>query len=462
MRARALDIGPGDLADAGRRSEFTVCVVGLGRMGLPIACLTADVGFRVLGADINPAVVEAINSGRTPIEEPGLQELVERLVREGKLRASVEVRKAASEADLVRIVVPTPLDAQGKPDYGPIRRACREVGFGLREGSLVLVESTVGPGITEGLLRGELEEASGLKAGEGFGLAYCPIRATSGRVLRDLRSYPRVLGALDPRSLRAARAFLSTQTEGGIVVVSDIKTAEAVKLFENVYRDVQLALTNELALFCEEAGIDFFEAASAANTQPYCRLLRPGLVGGHIPKDPYLLLARAEELGVKLRLAKAARRANDDLVRHVVRLAREALREVGKSLRRAKVAILGVSYKPDVKNPVGSKTTELVGALRRRCKTISVYDPYYTRAELEELGYPAAPSLTEALRDADCLIIAVAHSKFKEMDLKALRGLMAEGAAVVDAGGVVEPSRALELGFSFRGLGRAKLISGQG
>ena len=454
MMARGFHVRPEDLADEGGRSRFTVCVVGLGRMGLPTACLWARAGFKVLGADINPATVSAVNSGQAPFEEPGLRELLADVVSLGRLKATTNVREAASQADLVKVIVPTPVDERGKPDYGPIIKACREIGLGLRPGSLVLVESTVAPGTTEDYLKLELEEASGLKAGLDFGLAYSPIRATSGRVLKDLASYPRVLGALDERSLRAAKAFLLTVTKGGVVVVSDMRTAEAVKLFENVYRYVALALTNELAVLCQELGVDFLEAAEAANTQPYCHLLRPGLVGGHIPKDQYLLLAKAEELGVKLRLLKAAKKANDAVVRHVLRLLRDGLRELGLSLRRSVVAVLGVSYKPDVKNPVGSRTAELVGELQGRCREVRVYDPFYTKSELEALGYPAAPTLADAVRDANCLLIAVGHSKFRELRLEALRSLMAERAIVVDVAGVIDPLRASRAGLAYRAFGR--------
>ncbi|RLI11975.1 nucleotide sugar dehydrogenase, partial [Candidatus Bathyarchaeota archaeon] len=452
MRARGFHVRPGDLDTEEKRSSYVVCVVGLGRMGLPTACLWARAGFRVVGADINPAVASAVSSGKAPFEEPGLGELLADVVASGRLRATTDVRKAASEADLIKVIVATPLDEQGRPDYGPITRACREVGLGLRPGALVLIESTVGPGITEDLLRPELEEASGLRAGVDFGLAYSPIRATSGRVLKDLATYPRVLGALDARSLEAAKAFLLAVTKGGVVTVSDIRTAEAVKLFENVYRHVVLALTNELAMFCQEAGIDFLEAARAANTQPYCRLLTPGLVGGHIPKDQHLLMARAEELGVKLRLARAAEKVNEAVLAHVLKLLREALREAGLSLRRAAVAVLGVSYKPDVKNPAGSRTEALVRALKDRCKRVLVYDPFYTKAELEALGYPAASTLAEAVEGANCLLIAVGHSRFRELNLEAVRSLMADKAVLVDAGNVIEPSRALKAGFVFRAL----------
>ena len=161
---------------------------------------------------------------------------------------------------------------------------------------------------------------------------------------------------------------------------------------------------------------------------------------------------------MKLRLAKAARSVNDSMVRHVLRLAREALRACGKSLRGAKVVVLGVSYKPDVKNPAGSKTAELVRELKRRCHQVLVYDPYYAREELEALGYPAAATLTEALDGANCLIVAVGHARFRELDLRAVRALMDEKAAVVDAGHVIDPRRARELGLIYRALGRGKEV----
>ena len=454
QKARGLDVRPEDLADAGKRSEFTVCVVGLGRMGLPTACIWADAGFEVVGVDINMAVVEAVNSGKAPFEEPGLSELLASVVEKGKLTATTDARDASSRSDVIEIITPTPVGPDGRPDYGPIRKACSEVGLGLRPGSLIVVESTVGPGTTEGLLRETLEKASGLKAGEDFGLAYSPIRATSGRVLRDLVEYPRVLGAINERSLEAAKAFFSTVVKGGVVVVPDMKTAELTKLAENFYRQVVLSLTNELALLCEKVGVDFYEVARAANTQPYCRLLRPGLVGGHLPKDLQLFIAEAEDAGAELRLGKAAKKVNDGLVKHVLKLAREALRDCGKSLRRAKVVVLGISYKPDVKNPRGSRSLELVRELEKRCRAVVAYDPFYTKQEMEELGYPAASSLTEALSGADCAIIAVGHSKFRELGLKVLKDLMAEKAAIVDAAGLVEPDEARRQGFAYRGFGR--------
>ena len=455
QKARGLDVRPEDLADASKRSEFTVCVVGLGRMGLPTACIWADAGFEVVGVDINMAVVEAVNSGKAPFEEPGLSELLASVVEKGKLTATTDARDASSRSDVIKIITPTPVGPDGRPDYGPIRKACSEVGLGLRPGSLVVVESTVGPGTTEGLLRETLEKASGLKAGEDFGLAYSPIRATSGRVLRDLVEYPRVLGAVNERSLEAAKAFFSAVVKGGVVAVLDMKTAELTKLAENFYRQVVLSLTNELALLCEKVGVDFYEVARAANTQPYCRLLRPGLVGGHLPKDLQLFIAEAEEAGAELRLGKAAKKVNDKLVKHILKLAREALRDCGKSLRRAKVAVLGISYKPDVKNPRGSRSLELVRELEKRCRTVVAYDPFYTKQEMEELGYPAASSLTEALSGADCIIMAVGHSRFKELDLRTLKDLTARKAAIVDAAGVVEPGKAREHGFAYRGFGRA-------
>ncbi len=326
--------------------------------------------------------------------------------------------------------------------------------MGLRSGSLVIFESTTGPGVTESLVQETLEKASGLKAGVDFGLAYSPIRASSGRALRDIATYLRVVGAVDQRSLRVACLFLSTVTKGEMVGVRDIKTAEAVKLFENVQRDVNIALANEFALFCEKAEIDFIEAAEAANTQPHCHLLLPGLVGGHLPEAPYLLVEEAENVNAGLRLTVLARKVNDEMLTHAVRLTSDALRVCGKPLRRAKISVFGVSYRPNVKEARGSLTGGLVDTLRGKGGRVRVYDPLFSYKELMELGLPAEGTVTKAVEGADCLVVVVGHDRFKRLSLRRIKFLVRMPAAIVDMGHVVDPARAEKEGFVYRGLGR--------
>jgi nucleotide sugar dehydrogenase len=443
-----------DLDAPDKRGNYTVCVVGCGRMGLPHACLFAQAGFKVLGVDKDNSILSAVKKGKSPFKETGLDKLIAKQVKDGRFTITDDAEEAASKSDIIILVVPTLVDEKNRPDYSYIKKACEEVGRGLRPGSLVIVASTVGPGITETLVRENLEKASELKAGKDFGLAFSPIRATSGRVLYDVTHYVRVLGAIDNKSLRTASLVLETVVKAGTIPVSNIRVAEAVKLFQNVQRDVNLALANEFASFCEKAGIDYLEAQKVANTDPYCHLLISGLVSGHIPKDPYLLVREAENLDVELRMVRLAREINESVVNHAVQLVREALRECGKALREAKIAVLGVSYKPNVKEPKGSRAKNIVKLLKAEGAKVKVYDPFFKSKELAELGYPAGRSFANVAKGTDCLIITVGHDQFRNLNLRKLKTLMRAPFAIVDIGHVIDLTKAEQEKIVYKGFGR--------
>jgi len=451
----AMDWEKSDIDTQGKREKYTVSVVGCGRIGLPTALVFAEAGFRVLGVDTNPQVVSLLTKGKAPFDEPRMGELLKKHVKNGRFTATIDIRRASSESDVVIFVVPTPIDQNKKPDYSTVEKPCKDVGLGLRRGSMVIIASTTGPGIAETLVKDALENSSGLKAGVDFGLACSPTRAAPERVLSDIVSYARVVGAINEQSLRVAGFVLGTVVKGGIVPVKDMRTAEAVKLFENVYRDVSIALANELAQLCEKVGIDFLEAQKAANTQPYCHILVPGVVGGHIPKDPFLLVEEAENVNVNLRMVLLARKINDEMVAHTIRLTKDALKHCGKVLRRARITVLGVSYRANVKEPRGSLTRQLVDSLRAKDAAVRVYDPFYSFKEMKDLGYSAELTLTRAVEGADCLIFVVGHDRFKRLNLRRVRFLMRKSAAIVDMGQVIEvPLRAEKEGFVYRGVGR--------
>jgi nucleotide sugar dehydrogenase len=451
-----MDMKRQEIAEAVRRGELTVTAVGLGRMGLPTACLFAEAGVRVVGADIDRYVVETVGRGESPFAEPGLNALLKKHIHTKRITVTLDVRQAASQSDVILIAVPTGVDTAMRPDYSAVERACREVGRGLRDRTLVIFESTVGPGITEGLVKGAIENASGLKAGSNFGLAYSPIRAAAGSALRDIASYPRIIGAYDPRSMEAASAVLGFIVRGGLVSVSSLKAAEAAKLFENVYRDVNIALANELAVFCERSGLDFNEIGSAANTQPFSHIHRPGVgVGGEcIPVNPYFLLAQAEEANANLGLARLARKVNDAMPQHTVRLVRSALRSCGKPLRRSKISVLGLSYKANVKEERGSPATTIIRSLAKKGAIVSVFDPNYTSDELKRLGYTSVPSLDRTVEGADCIVVTVAHDQFKDIRLEKFTRLIRRPAAIVDGARAFDPEKAEKAGFIYRGIGR--------
>lgn len=450
----AMMLREGDLDALDQRRRFSLTVAGCGRMGLPTACLFADAGFNVICFDINPQIINRINKGLSPFIEPELNKMIRRNLSEKRLAATNDAKTAFSKSDIIVIVVDTPIDEKKRPNYANLENVCKDIGLNFMHGSMIILESTVGPGMTEEVVKKTLELSSGLKAGKDFGLAFSPIRASVGRVIHDLVNYPRILAAIDERSLIAARTILKTIVKGGIVEVSNIKTAETVKLFENIYRDVNLALANELAKFCEKAGIDYIEVQAAANTQPYCHLLKPGIVSGHIPKDPYLLIYEAENLGVKLQIPILARRINDETVKRAYSLIKDAFKVMEKTLKRSKIAVLGISYKPNVKEVKGSMVINLVKMMQDRNIKVSVFDPFYSPEELKDMGLPAEKNLAKTLEHADCLIIAVGHDRFRRLNLSKIGVLMRKPAAIIDLAHVVDPSKAEKEGFIYRGLGR--------
>jgi len=437
-----------------KRKKYTVGVVGCGRIGLATACLFTEAGFSVIGADVNSRVVALLNKGKAPLPETGLKELLKKHVKKGSFTATRDIRKAASISDIIMLVVPTSIDQKKKPDYTYIERPCKEIGKGLRAGSLVIVASTMGPRITETIIKEALEKASGFKAGVDFGLAYSPTRAAPGRVLQDVATYSRVVGAINEKSLNVASLVLGTIVKGGIVKVRDMKTAEAVKLFESVHRDVNLALANDFAQFCENIGIDYLEALEAANTQPDCHLFVSGVVSGHISKGPYLLLEEAENANAKLHMLLLARKINDEMLGHTLHLTRDALRSCGKTLRRAKISVFGVSSCPNVKESQGSETKKLVSMLKKKGAFVQVYDPFFSPKELMEMGYPTKGTLTKTVEGTDCLIIAVGHDRFRRLNLGRIKIFVKKPAAIVDMGNVIDPAKAQKERFVYRGVGR--------
>jgi len=443
-----------DIDTPQKREKYTICVVGCGRVGLPIACLFAQAGFMVIGVDFDQRIVNLLKKGKSPFTAPQLHAFVEKQLKSNNFTATTDARKAVSASDVIIINVPTPVDKKKRPDYSHVERACKEVGMGLHPGSLIIFQSTVGPGITETLAKETLENASGLKAGVDFDLAYCPVRTLPKGTLEDITTCKRVVGAINQQSLQAAYLLLGTITKGEMIKVRDIKTAEAVALFEKTYRNVNVALGNEFAHFCEKAGIDFVEACNVVNHNSHCCLEVPGIVEVHAPEDSLLLLEEAEAVNVKLRMLTLARKINDEMLNHTLRLVRDALRSCQKPLRRAKISVFGVSSRPNMKESRGSSIKKLVNMLKKRGVVVQVYDPFFSQKELTKMGYVAKGTLTKTVEGADCIIIAVGHDRFRRLNLRRIKFFVKKPAAVVDMGHVVDPAKAEKEGFVYRGLGR--------
>ena len=398
----------------------TIAVYGLGKMGLPLAAVLADHGADTIGVDIDEAVVDAVNEGQCPVEnEPGLPELVaEQATR--NLNATTDGAEAAAEADAMIALVPTILDEQGKPDLGPLMAVASDVREGLAPGNLVITESTLPPGTTAGRFA-DAVAPEGLEPGIDFGIAHCPERTASGRVLEDLtESYPKIVGGLTAAGTAAAAGLYETFNEPGIHPVESPTAAEAVKVFEGVYRDANIALANELARACEQWGISASDTFEAANGQPYCHLHTPGCgVGGHcIPVYPHFVAERADTP-----LVETARTVNEEMPAHTVALLEALLADAGRDLSEATVLVLGVTYRAGVRETRYAPAIDIFEILREEGADVFAHDPLLSAETIRELGARPVDS-PEAVEDFDGLVLVTGHEEYGDLDLDGLADRM--------------------------------------
>ena len=426
------------LAGKIERAEANLAVIGLGYVGLPVACVFARAGFRVTGLEIKPARVDMINAGRCPIdgEEPGLPELLAEVVAARRLRASGDDQDLA-EADVILIGVETPVDDRHRPQYTALSAACRSLGPVLKEGALVVVESTVAPGTMDRLVRPLLEETSGRRVNQGFYLGACPERVMPGKLLANLRAMSRVCGGSTPETA-GVMITLYRHIVAADLDPADLVTAELVKTAENAYRDVQIAFANEVALICEAAGGDVWRVRELVNKSPSRQMHLPGAgVGGHcIPKDPWLLAYGARDQA-EVRLIPAARAVNAGMPLHMAQLVAAALGEAGRPLAGARVGILGYSYLEDSDDIRNSPSEVLVARLRQLGAQVVVHDPWVREYRGE---------LLDRLRGCDAAVLMVAHRTYRDLDLAALKSVL-RTPILVDGRHV----------FSHQGAGRAGL-----
>ena len=426
-------------ADIEQRSA-TIGVIGLGYVGLPAACVIAEAGFRVTGIDIDANRVEMINSGQSPIEgdEPGLASLLTRVIDSKHLRASTSHQDLA-KADIVLICVDTPVEADHQPRFAALKSACQQLGAVLKPGALVIVESTIAPGTIDTIVKPALESSSGGGAGERFHLGHCPERVMPGKLLKNMRTMNRVCGGSSPEVAEAMVALYSTYVEGELDP-TDCLTAELVKTAENAYRDVSIAFANQLAVICEVVGGDVWRVRELVNKVPGRYVLLPGGgVGGHcIPKDSWLL---ATPLGAAAEdsLLGVARRVNDGMPGHVADLVGELV----EPKAHAKVTVLGYAYLENSDDTRNSPSAALKATLEQRGYEVAMHDPFV---------HEYAGDVTEALRGADCAVLMVAHSAYRELDLSAAAATMRR-AQMVDARALFKPEALKSAGFASRTIG---------
>ena len=390
-----------------------LAVIGLGYVGLPVAALFAQRGFNVTGVDVKAERVAKINQGISPIEgdEPGLAELIAGVVKSGQLHATTDYEELKT-CDVVLVDVETPVNHAHIPEYEALRAALKSLSAVLKEGALVVIESTIMPGTMQNVVLPILEENTGRKVGQGFYLGNCPERVMPGKLLKNLNSMSRVVGGDSPETAAAMRALY------GNIVASDLDTAdwitaELVKTVENTYRDVQIAFANETAMICEALGADVWRVRELVRKSPGREMLLPGAgVGGHcIPKDPWLLASSVKGLDVRVRLIPAARDINSFMPGHMLDLLKGRV----KDLNDKSVLVLGYAYLEDSDDTRDAPSQYFIKALEAEGGQAVVHDPYVA----EYSG-----DLYEMAKDCDAAVLITAHSQYKKLDFDKLKAAL--------------------------------------
>ncbi|GAA0564864.1 nucleotide sugar dehydrogenase [Actinomadura livida] len=413
-----------------------ICVVALGKIGLPLAVQFASKGHRVVGADVDERVVADVSAGREPFPgEDGLGRRLAAAVADGRLAATTDTAAAVAESEAVVVVVPLFVDAAGVPDFGGMDAATRSIAEGLRPGTLVSYETTLPVGTTRNRWMPMLADGSGLTAGAGFHLVFSPERVLTGRVFADLRRYPKLVGGVDDASARRGVAFYEQvldfderpdlERANGVWDLGSAEAAELAKLAETTYRDVNIGLANQFARHADAIGVDVAKVIEACNTQPYSRIHRPGIaVGGHcIPIYPRMYLWNDPDATI----VRAARDANEAMPEYAVGLLAGAYGD----LTGAAVLVLGAAYRGGVKETAFSGVFPTVEALRARGAAPYVSDPMYTAEELEGLGLP--PHRGEPVAAA---IVQADHAEYRDLGAADLPGVK----ALVDGRRVTDPA----------------------
>jgi UDP-N-acetyl-D-mannosaminuronic acid dehydrogenase len=433
-----------------KEKSAQIAVVGLGRVGLPIAAVFANAGYPVIGVDNNKNIVSAILSSKFSSKETGIQEIIREMIKIGRLEATTDTAKAVKSANIVIICVQTPLKKTADPNLEYLQNVCNAIGKSLTKGKLVIVESTVPPGTTMNFVAPILEKQSRLKCGKDFWLVHCPERIAPGKAIQELSENARIAGGFDSESAEIAAELLTKVTKG-TVMVTDCTSAEVAKLAENTFRDVNIAFANELSLICERIGVDVMEVIKIANTHPRVNIHKPGCgVGGPcLTKDPYLLLNANSGKPFSSKIISPSRKLNDSMPENAVRLLVQTLKKTGKNIKNSKIAVLGVAYKGQVDDVTNSPAEPIVRRLVDVGATVVVYDPYCR----ETFGAEKASSIISAVSGKDAVLIEADHDLFKKLNLKELKVVMREYPVIFDCRRIIDAAEAKKHGFLYAGIG---------
>ena len=425
-----------------KKKKENVCIIGLGYVGLPLAVRAKERGYNVIGIDLDAKKVKSINKKISPIKD----DFLEKNLPQHPIRATVN-EKEIKKADIVLICVPTPVDNFHNPDLRPVRNACEMTAKNLKKGALLVLESTVNPGVSEEVVR-PIFEKYGHKIGKDVFIAHCPERINPGDPKWNVTNIPRVVGAFTKRGLRKALNFYKSIIDGEIKPMKHIREAEACKVVENSFRDINIAFVNELAKSFDALNIDVKDVIDGAATKPFSFMPHyPACgIGGHcIPVDPYYLIERAKQAGFDHKFLRTSRAINNSMPAYTVELLQDKLNEMKMPLNGTNVGLLGIAYKANVDDDRESPYYDIVKALQKHKAKIHSFDPY-----LKEKS--TCKSLQTVLKKSDAIILITDHKQFEIIDGKLLKKYNIK--LVIDGKNKLDKDDIQKAKIIYKGIGR--------
>ena len=455
QKSKIMQLNDHELIESIQSGNISVCIIGIGRIGLPTALSFANSGLSTIGIDINSKLVDMINSKVFPLkDEPGYDVMFDKVINE-KFYASTKIQDVVPNSDVIILSLPTPMDESNVPDYSALLSVGKQLGELLTKDSLVIVESTVEPGFIENELINSIENSGKkLVAGKDFAIGVCPETANPGQIMNDFEKLPRLVGAINDHAANVITKIYKHVFTVDLIPMPNCKTANAVKLTTNVFRDLNIAFVNELAILFEKVGIDIMTVLEAAKSKYNFQVhyAGPGVGGPCLPVNSYQMINLAKNMGFDtLKSVETARMINESMPEHVINLLRDAFDEAEIPLENSNVLVLGISYKPDVKDIQITPAEVIIEKLKILKANILIYDPYFKSTNVFNLQTES--NLIEALQKSDALIIVTAHKEFHNLDPIFLKSKM-KTAIVIDSKCIINQQTAENSGLVYRGLGR--------
>jgi nucleotide sugar dehydrogenase len=444
-----------EFADSISTGNLKICVIGVGRIGLPTALSFAKSGLPTIGVDINTALVNKINSNDYPLkDEPGYDIIFNEVVTNKKFHASTKIESIVPNSNVILLSLPTPMNNENIPDYSALKSVCKQLGDLLEFNSLVVVESTIEPGFVENELIEIIESGKKhLIAGENFSIGVCPETANPGEIMNDFTKLPRLVGAIDDETREKITQLYKHVFPVELIPMSDCKTANAVKLTTNVFRDVNIAFVNQLTLLFDKLGIDTLEVLEAAKRKYNFQVHYPGPgVGGPcLPVNSYQMLNSAKQFDSKmLSLVKIGREINESMPNHVIELIISGLKEANKKISNSTILLLGISYKPEVKDIQITPAENIIKKLKELGAKIKIYDPFFKSTNVFEIE--TENNIEQALSDVDSVVLLTAHKEFNNLSPSFIASKI-EMPVIIDTKRVFDLDDAKKSELIFRSLG---------